>query len=71
MKKPIERDLGMIPVKELKKGEFFKLKESANRVYVRDDYDRSEKKYSCFAFDDVCAYRMFKGDKLVYVGFTF
>ena len=31
-------------VKELKKGEFFKLKEDSKRVYVRGEYDRTEKK---------------------------
>lgn len=61
----------MIPIKSLKKGDFFKLKESANRVYVRGEYDRSSRKYACFAFDDVCYERMFKGEKLVCVGFTF
>ena len=61
----------MIPIKALKKGEFFKLKETASRVYVRGEYDRSSRKYCCFAFDDVCMERLLKGDKLVYVGFTF
>lgn len=61
----------MIPVKSLNKGDFFKLKESAHRVYVRGEYDRSTRKYACFAFDDVCYERLFKGEKLVCVGFTF
>ena len=62
---------GMYSIKELKIGEFFKLKEDSKRVYIRDEYDRSEKKYCCIAFDDICVYRMFKGDKKVYAGFTF
>lgn len=61
----------MIPIKSLKKGDFFKLKESANRVYVRGEYDRSTRKYACLAFDDVCYERMFKGEKLVFTEFTF
>lgn len=67
----MDRMEGMYSVKELKIGEFFKLKEDSKRVYIRDEYDRSEKKYCCTAFDDICVCRMFKGDKKVYAGFTF
>ena len=34
-------------IRELKAGEFFKLKENSRRVYIRDEYDRSLKKYCC------------------------
>lgn len=67
----MDRMEGFYSVKELKNGEFFKLKEDSKRVYIRGEYDRSEKKYSCIAFDDICMERMFKGDKKVFVGFTF
>lgn len=62
-------------IKELKKGEFFTIKPIENptekQVYIRGDYDRSTKKYSCGRFDDICYEREFKGDKVVYTGFTF
>ena len=58
-------------VKGLKKGEFFKLKEDSKRVYIRGEYDRTEKKYCCTAWDDISMCRAFKGEKLVFVGFTF
>ena len=67
----MDRMEGMYSIKDLKHGEFFKLKEDSKRVYIRDEYDRSEKKYCCVAFDDVNAWRMFKGDKKVFAGFTF
>ena len=63
-------------IKDLKKGEFFTLKDYGeyppeSRVYVRGDYERSEKKYSCYKFTDVNAESFFKGNRLVFVGFTF
>ena len=58
-------------IRELKSGEFFKLNENSQRVYIRDEYNRSERKYCCIAFDDINACRMFNGEKLVFVGFTF
>ena len=67
----MDRIEGMYSVKELKNGEFFKLKEDSKRVYIRGEYDRSEKKYSCIAFDDMCMERMFNGAKKVFAGFTF
>lgn len=59
-------------LKELKKGDFFKLKDSDTAtVYVKGEYDRSTKTYSCFKFEDVNAERFLKGSKKVFVGFTF
>lgn len=63
-------------IKQLKKGEFFTLKDYGEnppeaRVYIRGEYERSEKKYECEKFSDFCAYSLFKGSRVVYVGFTF
>lgn len=59
-------------LKELKKGDFFKLKDSDTAtVYVKGEYDRSTKTYSCFKFEDVNDERFFKGSKKVFVDFTF
>ena len=62
-------------IKDLKLGEWFTLKPieepNVNQVYVRDFYCRSEKKYVCFKFSDGGSSRLFRGDKVVYVGFTF
>lgn len=63
-------------LKELKRGEFFTLKDYGEypedaRVYVKGDYDRSLKKYSCTRFMDCNAETFRRGDLMVYVGFTF
>ena len=62
-------------IKDLKQGEWFTLKPSEypkdSQVYIREDYERSEKKYYCSKWSDICAGRFLKGDKVVYVDFTF
>ena len=62
-------------IRELKKGEFFTVKQidnpTDNQVYVRGEYDRSERKYECYKFSDINDYRYFKGDKEIYTDFTF
>lgn len=70
-------------LKDSKKGEFFTLKdfeENANyegdvafekKVWIKGDYDRGSKTYSCTKFADSCHENFFKGSKVVYVGFTF
>lgn len=64
-----------VKIKDIKKGEFFTLKPieypTDMQVYIKDEYDRSEKKYSCYKYGDVCFSRSFKADKVVYTGFTF
>ena len=62
-------------IKELKKGEFFTLKNieepKESQVYIRGEYDRTEKKYECIRFSDCNSCRYLKGDKEVYTNFTF
>lgn len=62
-------------IRELKKGDFFTLRPvdepKESQVYVRDDYDRSEKKYGAYKFSDVNSFRSFKPTTQVYTGFTF
>lgn len=59
-------------IRKLKKGEFFRLKDSETApVWVRDEYIPSEKKFSTHKYDDVNHERLFKGETEVYVGFTF
>lgn len=57
-------------IKDLKKGDYFKLKENG-KVYVRDEYDRSEKKFGYYDFDDINNYHSAKGTKEVITEFTF
>lgn len=62
-------------LKELKKGEFFTLKpiEEPNekQVWIRGDYDRSEKRYETTRFSDFCDSTLRKPTTKVYTGFTF
>ena len=57
-------------IADLKKGEYFTLF-NGSPVWVRGEYDRSSKKYSCYRFDDVCHERFYNGSKLVFVDFEF
>lgn len=60
---------------QLKKGEWFTLKPieypKESQVYVRGDYERSEKKYSCSKWSDINAERFLKGTTVVYTEFIF
>lgn len=62
-------------VKELKKGEFFTKKPIENpterQVFIRGEYDRTQKKYECTRFDDVSACCYLKAGTEVYTDFTF
>ena len=62
-------------IKDLKKGEYFTLKPvpfpKDSQVYVRDDYDRSEKKYLVVRFDDCSTSRLLKPSTVVHTDFTF
>lgn len=63
-------------IKELKKGEYFVLRSDIknpadHQVYIKGDYERGIKKYSCTKFSDFCYERFFDGSKTVYTDFTF
>lgn len=61
-----------IPISKLKKGEYFRLKESeAAPVWVRGEYIPEVKRYSTHKFDDTNHETLRKGTAQVYVGFTF
>ena len=62
-------------IKELKRGDYFVLKPienpNENQVYVRGDYCKENKKYSCVKFSDVNYERFFDGKKEIYTDFIF
>jgi hypothetical protein len=62
-------------LKELKQGDWFTLKPytepKESQVYIRGEYDRTEKKYDCGKFSDISYSRLLKGDTEVYTDFTF
>lgn len=67
-------------ISNLKKGEFFVLHRSSitddyvnssNAVWVRDEYDKAEKKYCAIKYNDANHDHLFKPSTAVYFGFTF
>lgn len=59
-------------IRELTKGEFFRFTQSDMApVWVRGEYSREAKKYSTHRFDDVNHERLLRGNRVVWVGFTF
>ncbi len=65
----------MATLKSLKKGDFFTKKSIENpterQVWIKGDYDRTEKKYECIRFDDANTVCYLAGSKEVFTGFTF
>ena len=65
----------MSKLNELKKGEYFTLKDieepTDSQVYIKGEYDRSSKTFSCVKFSDSNSERFIKANKDVFVGFTF
>lgn len=64
-----------IKIKDLPKGEYFTLNPlefpKDSQVWVKGEYERSTKKYSTHKWSDVNHEVLRKGDKEVYIGFTF
>ena len=59
-------------LKDLKKGDYFKLKDNDTApVWVKGEYVRSEKKYSTYTFDDVNHERLMSPEKEVVTEFEF
>ena len=62
-------------IRDLKKGDFFTRKPLSDpkdsQVWIRGDYDRSQKKYECVCFGDANRYAYLKGDAQVYTDLVF
>lgn len=72
MVKMLEGTYSIKALKDVKKGEFFRTTNNENGiVYVKGDYDRSDKKYSCYAWKDYNKEIFVKGNKNVFVDFTY
>ena len=72
---PPDWDFNPVPLKSLKKGEWFTIKPIAypddNQVYIKDVYDRETKKFACGRCDDLGYSREFPGRKMVYTDFIY
>jgi hypothetical protein len=60
-----------ITLKNVRKGEYFKRSLTTNVVYIRGEYVREAKKYSCTDAEDINKEMLIDGEKLVYIGFTY
>lgn len=62
-------------IKDLKLGEYFTLKPIAQpterQVFIRGDYDRSDKRYEATRFDNIAISRLLEPDTPVYTDFVF
>tara|TARA_R100000808_G_C2083875_1_gene106762 strand:- start:265 stop:519 length:255 start_codon:yes stop_codon:yes gene_type:complete len=66
-------DCTPVNLKDIKKGEYFKRTPQANKVFIKGDYIRDDgfNKYSCTDWDDMNREVFIKGNKKVFIGFTF
>ena len=62
--------MDMITVKQCRVGEYVRFTENGP-VWIRGEYDRSEKRYWLYRFDDVNSGKFVAGARQVFVGFTF
>lgn len=62
---------GVYLLKELPKGELFKRKANARKVYVKGHYDRGSKTFSVYDYEDVNSEMFAKGTLKVWAGFTY
>jgi hypothetical protein len=60
-----------VTIKAVKQGEYIKRKVDAKAVYIRGEYCKASKAYSCIDASDINKEILIKGDKLVFVGFTY
>lgn len=62
-------------IRELKRGVYFTLKEIAepkeNQVYIKGDYNRATKRFSCTCFSDCNNEKFVDSNKEVYTDFVF
>lgn len=61
-----------IELRKVKQGTFFRLTESATApVWVRDEYNRRDKKFEAYKYDNVYHWSEFSASRMVYVDFVF
>lgn len=62
-------------LKDLKKGEYFTRKNieypTEKQVWIKGDYDRQLKKYSCINFSDISREIFLKSETEIFVDFIF
>ena len=58
-------------IKDLKQGDFFKMKPDAIEVFRRGCYDHEFKGFRCDYTSDISRDRILKGDRLVFIGMDY
>ena len=62
-------------LKNLKKGNLFTLKKikypEENELYIKGNYNKSTKAYTCVKFNDISKIRYIKGNEKVFTDFSF
>lgn len=58
-------------IRELKRGDFFRLTPQSRKTWVKDEYDHSSKKYLCYNYEDINDFREFDGSKEVFTEFVY
>ncbi len=61
----------VIKIDDLVIGEFFKLKPESKKVYVKGEYLREEKRFSCTDFEDINKERLLKPNTVIWTQFEF
>jgi nitrogen fixation protein len=62
---------GWAILKDLPKGQPFKRKEKAIKLYVKGHYNKTDRAYSCAGWDDINDEIFLKSNTKVFVDFTF
>lgn len=60
----------LTPIKDVKNGDYFRMKVNGP-VYVRSNYDPSQRKFEAHKWDDINHFIYKRRDFPVYVGFEF
>lgn len=60
-----------VTIKTVKSGDYIKRKADSKAVYIKGGYCRALKAYSCIDINDINKEIFIKGDKIVFIGFTY
>ena len=59
-------------VNKVNQGTYFKVRPTETApVWVRGEYDKASKTYSCYKYDDTNHEKFLKGNREIYINFTF
>lgn len=68
---PLGTTMTQTTIKTVKPGDYFKRKTDSKAVYIRGTYCKASKAFECTDTSDISKTLLIKGDKLVFIGFTY